>query len=213
MPQMEIFQKGNAIDSLRAILHAYSNYDSSLGYTQGMAFYAAILLCYMEEEQSFWCFVSLMKGKRHHLRNFFSPGFPALEKMRTVWEYALNHHYKSVAKKLNELGLAPIMYVPSWFMCNFFNMPFPMVLKLRLFDCFLGFGTRAIFSFALTIIKMNKDVLLNSSMEDALQILQRPYEFQRMKNWRVILKNWQSDFLTESQYKNFFKKTGVKFIP
>ena len=213
MPQMEMFQKSNAIDSLRSILHAYSNYDSALGYTQGMAFYAAMLLCYMEEEQSFWCFVSLMKGKKHHLRNVFSPGFPALDKLRKVWEYALNRHFKSVAKKLDEIGLSTIMYVPSWFMCNFFNMPFPMVLKLHLFDCFLGFGTRAIFSFAMTIIKMNKDVLLSSSMEDALQILQRPYEFQRMKNWRVVLKHWQSDFLTESQYRNFFKKAGVKFIP
>lgn len=213
MPQMEMFQKTGAINSLRSILHAYSNYDSDLGYTQGMAFYAAMLLCYMEEEQSFWCFVSLMRGKRHHLRNVFSPGFPALDKIGKVWEYTLNHHFKNVAEKLNDIGLSTIMYVPSWFMCNFFNMPFPIVLKLRLFDCFLGFGTRAIFSFAITIIKMNKDVLLKSTMEEALQILQRPYEFERMKNWRMVLKNWQSNFISESHYRNLFKKAGVKFIP
>lgn len=213
MPQMEMFQKGDAINSLRSILHAYSNYDPTLGYTQGMAFYAAMLLCYMEERQSFWCFVSLMKGKKHHLRNFFSPGFPGLDKIGKVWEYVLNHHYKRVAKRLEDIGLSTIMYVPSWFMCNFFNMPFPMVLKLRLFDCFLGFGTRAIFSFALTIIKMNKDLLLTNSMEDCLQILQRPYEFPRMKNWRVVVRHWQENFLTEAQYKGYFKKAGVKYIP
>ncbi|OHS96689.1 ecotropic viral integration site [Tritrichomonas foetus] len=213
MPQMVMFSKTDAIDSLRSILHAYSNYDSDLGYTQGMAFYAAMLLCYMEEATAFWCFKEIMMGKSHLLRNFFLPEFPSLNKLTQVWEYYLNTKFKKIGKRFESIGVLTIMYAPSWFMCNFLNSSFPMVLKLRIFDCYLYFGTRAIFSFAITIVKMHEKVLMTEPMEHVVPLLQRPAETKYMSDWRAVIKNWQANFLTKKQYKELFTKCKIEYIP
>ena len=43
------------------ILHAYSGFDQEIGYSQGMNFLAAMLLLNIaEEEDAFWCLVSIM---------------------------------------------------------------------------------------------------------------------------------------------------------
>ena len=213
MPQMVFFTERRSIDSLRNLLHAYSNYDDELGYTQGMGFYAAMLLCYMEETQAFWCFANMMKGKDHLLRNFFLPEFPSLNKLTSIWDYYLKTKFPKISKRLEEIGVMPIMYVPSWFMCNFLNSSFPLVLRLRIFDCYLAFGTRSIFSFAITIVKMYKKELLTMPMENIVPLLQRPAEQKRMKDWRLVYQNWQENFLTKKQYRDLFTKTKIKFIP
>lgn len=46
------------------ILKAYSNYDTEIGYCQGMNFIAALLLSQIpEEEDAFWCLVHIMYEK------------------------------------------------------------------------------------------------------------------------------------------------------
>jgi len=51
--------KGKA--SLGRMLKAYAAFRPALGYTQGMASYAAVLLLYMDEEDAFWVFSLLME--------------------------------------------------------------------------------------------------------------------------------------------------------
>lgn len=62
--------------ALARVLKAYAAYNPKLGYTQGMASYAAVLLLYMSEEDSFWVFSTLME--QCELIGLFSDGFPLL---------------------------------------------------------------------------------------------------------------------------------------
>lgn len=49
--------------ALYNVLKAYSIYDRTVGYVQGMGFVAGTLLLYMSEEDAFWVLVALLKGE------------------------------------------------------------------------------------------------------------------------------------------------------
>ena len=51
--------------SLYNVLKAYSIYDRTVGYVQGMGFVAGTLLLFMSEEDAFWVLVALLKGAIH----------------------------------------------------------------------------------------------------------------------------------------------------
>lgn len=48
-------------DSLRNVLQMYARTDNEVGYCQGMAFIAGLLLTYMPEEDAFYCFMAALK--------------------------------------------------------------------------------------------------------------------------------------------------------
>ena len=47
--------------ALRHLLQLYAKVDSQVGYCQGMAFIAGLLLTYMPEDDAFYCFYSALK--------------------------------------------------------------------------------------------------------------------------------------------------------
>ena len=52
------------INKLRRVLVAFSWYDTSIGYCQGLNRLAAIALLFLDEEHAFWCLVTIV---HHHL--------------------------------------------------------------------------------------------------------------------------------------------------
>lgn len=43
------------------VLLAYANYDTQIGYVQGLNYIAAMLLMHIQEEENvFWCLVSIL---------------------------------------------------------------------------------------------------------------------------------------------------------
>ena len=48
------------IHKLRRVLVAFSWYDTSIGYCQGLNRLAAITLLFLEEEDAFWCLVAIV---------------------------------------------------------------------------------------------------------------------------------------------------------
>lgn len=53
--------------ALRNILRAYAVYDPKVGYCQGMAFVAGLLLSYMPEEDAFWTLTALLQNPKYGL--------------------------------------------------------------------------------------------------------------------------------------------------
>eukprot|EP01006_Ploeotia_vitrea_P024192 TRINITY_DN56946_c0_g2_i1.p1 TRINITY_DN56946_c0_g2~~TRINITY_DN56946_c0_g2_i1.p1 ORF type:complete len:835 (-),score=9.45 TRINITY_DN56946_c0_g2_i1:203-2707(-) len=69
-PNMDLFKPGTVgLRSLKRVLHAYAAFDSEQ--PQAPAHVAAVLLCYMPEEDAFWTLISLMG--EYGLRHFSSP--------------------------------------------------------------------------------------------------------------------------------------------
>ena len=55
-------------EALRLLLQIYAKTDGEVGYCQGMAFIAGLLLTYMAEEDAFYCFSAALKvtSLTHH---------------------------------------------------------------------------------------------------------------------------------------------------
>ena len=67
--------------SLYNVLKAYSVFDRSVGYVQGMGFITGVLLLYMCEEDAFWTLVALLKGAVHKpMQGMYQEGLPLLQK-------------------------------------------------------------------------------------------------------------------------------------
>ncbi len=68
--QVEIVE-GEGCAKLRRVLRAYSQYDSEVGYCQGMNFIAAMFLMFLSEEEAFWLLVVVMNEEPYKLRDLF----------------------------------------------------------------------------------------------------------------------------------------------
>eukprot|EP00002_Diphylleia_rotans_P028555 TRINITY_DN5770_c0_g2_i4.p1 TRINITY_DN5770_c0_g2~~TRINITY_DN5770_c0_g2_i4.p1 ORF type:complete len:508 (-),score=88.58 TRINITY_DN5770_c0_g2_i4:278-1801(-) len=61
-PDHPFYQDGyEGKQNLAVILKAFANYDTTVGYCQGMNFIAGVLLTLMEPEDAFWAFVQMMR--------------------------------------------------------------------------------------------------------------------------------------------------------
>lgn len=69
-------KEGSGRDALFNVLKAYALYDAELGYCQGMAFVAGLLLLHMPEEHAFSMLVRLLED--FGLRSMYLPGMDGL---------------------------------------------------------------------------------------------------------------------------------------
>ena len=63
---------------MKRVLLAFSRYDPTLGYVQGMNFIVGSMPYHCNEEPAFWMFVTLIEA--FELRDIFEPGLPGLYK-------------------------------------------------------------------------------------------------------------------------------------
>ena len=76
-PSTTIFKKERILNKLKNVLRAYSNYDNTIKYFQGMNFIVGFFLYHCDEHIAFWLFVSLIED--YDLRRLFMDGFPGLK--------------------------------------------------------------------------------------------------------------------------------------
>lgn len=73
-PELPHFNIEHGQKALFNVLKAYSLHDMEVGYCQGMAFVAGILLLYLPEELAFRAFCHLMDENSICLRRLYLPG-------------------------------------------------------------------------------------------------------------------------------------------
>ena len=61
--------------ALRRVLTAFTNYDRSVGYVQGMNFLAAVLFYHGGEVAAFWLLCAFIDN---NIKDILSPGMPGL---------------------------------------------------------------------------------------------------------------------------------------
>ena len=161
-PECEFFKEkyGNGQRQLYKVLCNYSKYNQEIGYVQGMAFIAALLLTYMDEERTFFMLHSLMK--KYQMDNLYAPGFPDMKKRFFV---LLNLEKKFVPKVYNafyESEVIPNSYASDWFLC-LFSRSLEFKVLVRIFDTFLLEGFKVIYRFSLAILKIKEKELINNN--------------------------------------------------
>ncbi|KAM7345168.1 USP6 N-terminal-like protein isoform 1-T1 [Cochliomyia hominivorax] len=158
--------------SLFNVLNAYSIYNPELGYCQGMACVAGVLLLYMQEEEAFWALNALIVNENYAMHGLFIEGFPKLTRF-------LEHHDRIMLKIMPKLhkhfmkhNVDSILYSIKWFFVVFVER-IPFSLSLRVWDIFLLEGDRVITAMAITILYLHKSELLRlKDMDSILEYLQ-----------------------------------------
>lgn len=158
--------------SLFNVLTAYSMYNMELGYCQGMAGVAGILLMYMDEEEAFWALSTFMCDPKYAMHGLFIVGFPKLTRF-------LSHHDRILAKFLPKLHkhfvkhcLDSILYSLKWFFVIFVER-IPFSLCLRIWDIYMIEGERVVTAMAFTILRIHRKKLIKMrDMDEMTEFLQ-----------------------------------------
>jgi len=134
-PQFGLEDVGQA--ALFNVLKAYSLHDLEVGYCQGMAFVAGVLLMYLPEEPAFQAFCDLMSSDGPDLRRLYLPGLEELKFQLVLFEHLLHKFHPGIAGHLKEHGIPPMLYASQWFLTAF-ACPFPTTFAARLIDVMLA---------------------------------------------------------------------------
>lgn len=153
------------------ILVAYSIYNSEIGYCQGMSQIAALLLMYMNEEDSFWSLSALMSSERHAMHGFFINGFPKLRKFSNHHDLIIKKLIPKVYRHFKEVGIDSTLYTLKWyFQCFLDKVPF--TLTLRLWDNFVYYGEIILTAMSYTLLRLHKKTILKKNLEELINFLQ-----------------------------------------
>ncbi|CAI8494419.1 unnamed protein product [Hanseniaspora opuntiae] len=156
-------------EMLKNVCIAYSNYDSDLGYTQGLCFIVTpILLTLDSEEETFSLLVKLMQD--YDLRSFYTQDMPGLMLKLYQFDKLLQEFSPQVHAHLGQCGIISNMFVSQWFL-SFFGYRFPYEFVIRIFDIILLEGLEALLKFALAAIIKNEQKILNLQFDELLEFL------------------------------------------
>eukprot|EP00878_Enallax_costatus_P004779 GHUV01005030.1.p1 GENE.GHUV01005030.1~~GHUV01005030.1.p1 ORF type:complete len:910 (+),score=344.00 GHUV01005030.1:211-2940(+) len=129
---------------LLRLLKAYAAADPEVGYCQGMAFAAGVLLMYLPEEPAYRLYHRIMTSGPN-LRRYYLPGLEPLKMELSRFELLLATHYPQLHQHLLDAGLPALLYAAQWFMTTF-SCPFPLHVAARVLDILLQSDSDAILS-------------------------------------------------------------------
>ncbi|UYV68792.1 RN-tre [Cordylochernes scorpioides] len=157
--------------SLFNVLAAYSIYNTEVGYCQGMSQIAALLLMFMNEEDSFWALSLLMSDQKHAMHGFFIPGFPKLKRFQDHHDKILQKFLPRVKKHLDKFNIPSSLYTLKWFFQCFLDRV-PFSLTLRLWDVYMMEGEPVLTAMSYNLLRLHKKSILKMDMEALIEFLQ-----------------------------------------
>jgi hypothetical protein len=155
------------------VLFAFANHDQKVGYCQGMAFIAALLISFLggDEEDAFWVLCSMMHSPLLDLAGLYAPGLPRIGEHLHIVVGLLNTLRPELSASLYENGLHVSMYASQWLM-TLFTYSFPLPLVARIFDSFLWEGYKTIYRVTIAVlIAFEKPILAAKGLEEAMAVL------------------------------------------
>lgn len=155
-------ENGEGRKDLRNVLSAYAQYNSDLGYCQGMHCLAGCMLMQMPAEDAFWLLVATVD---RYLKGYFGPELSQIRIDTAIIGELTREHQPKLAQHLESNGVTPVMYIPSWFLTAF-TLSLPWSSVLRLWDVFYFEGVKVFYRISLAILEICKDHLLNNCRSD-----------------------------------------------
>ena len=151
LPGRELFAgpESEGQRALKQILQAYSVFNSTVGYCQGMNFIAGYLFLNIgNKEEAFWTFVSIMR----QVRGLFVEGVPLLNASFDILERMIRDRLPTLAAHLARQGVTVMPFASQWFSTLFCFATVPRRLSNRILDIFLYSGYEIVFRVGMAIL-------------------------------------------------------------
>lgn len=165
---------------LRRLLRAYAACDAEVGYCQGMAFVAAVVLMVAPEAQAYQIFCALMRDGegddaalgvgRHGMRQLYRSGFPLLQTLLAELESQIRSLLPALAAHLQANDVHVGMFASRWFLTLFVHQ-LPPPLLLRVWDFFMVRGWAVMVQVAVALLHQEQGALLKLDLEGILLLL------------------------------------------
>ena len=152
---------------LRRLLRAYSEYDTSTGYCQGMGFIAAMFLTYLPEEESFWQFVAVMNKEPCCLRDLYGVGMIGSQKVLYIAEKLSLKFLPKLSKHFSKESIHISMFATQW-LITIYTSNFSFDLVTRVWDVFLFDGWKIVYRVFLALLEYATPHLLKLNFEEVL---------------------------------------------
>jgi hypothetical protein len=136
-PSSTTFKKDRILNKLKNVLRAFSNYDNSIKYFQGMNFIVGFFLYHCDEYIAFWLFVSLIE--EYDLRSLFMDQFPGLKLHVKRVELILKNEYPFNWEMFQKIGVKVEIFMVEW-LFSLFSSLIPLDLQIDFYKGFFSHG-------------------------------------------------------------------------
>jgi hypothetical protein len=199
IPGLLCIETTAAQESLHKLIRAYLHADRSARYHANMGVIPSLFLSYMPEGRAFFAFLYLMVGRKRLVRDYFDPA--SLEVLGRIWERLLTVRMKDVKDILDYVQIKTDEYLPTWLQTAFLTVPIDPRTRLRIFDRFVAFGTRALFSVGLVIMFGLRQIMFSSDKEALLKRLRGPESDPGFKNYKATIDQLDRLSVTSIEFK------------
>ena len=136
-PSSTIFKDDRILLKLKNVLRAFSNYDNSIKYFQGMNFIVGFFLYHCDEYIAFWLFVALLE--EYDLRPIFMQNFPGLKLHVKRIELILQKEYQNIWNTFVKFGVKVEIFMVEW-VFSLFSSLIPLELQMDFYKGFFSQG-------------------------------------------------------------------------
>ncbi|KAG4099592.1 RabGAP/TBC [Neocallimastix lanati (nom. inval.)] len=140
------------------VLKAYSRYNPSIGYCQGMGFLAGILLMFIPAEDAFWLLVSTIE--KYGISGYYTQDLVKLKSDNDIFTKVLKQKLPRIYNHLVDLEIDTILFTTEWFLC-LYSKTLPWPCLLRVWDLFYYYGKPTIIKAGIALLQYIEKPLLN----------------------------------------------------
>ncbi|XP_040456703.1 TBC1 domain family member 2B isoform X2 [Falco naumanni] len=162
------------IQKLRNVLLAFSWRNPDIGYCQGLNRLAAIALLYLEQEDAFWCLVTIVEVFMPH--DYYTKTLLGSQVDQRVFKDLMSEKLPRLHAHFEQYKVDYTLITFNWFLVVFVDSVVSDIL-FKIWDSFLYEGPKVIFRFALALFKYKEEEILKR--QDSMSIFKYLRYFTR----------------------------------
>mmetsp|Transcript_22969 Transcript_22969/g.25979 ORF Transcript_22969/g.25979 Transcript_22969/m.25979 type:complete len:554 (+) Transcript_22969:98-1759(+) len=185
---------------LKVVLEAYANFRPDIGYVQGMAYLAGMLLFHMDSYSAFCCLCNLMAWDNFHA--FYKFRINELQAYFDAFDALLKEKQPKLSKHFQELGLTSDVYLIDWFY-TVFSRCFTLDVAARVWDNYFFLGETFLFRVALSVFAILEKELLKADFEETLRLIK---QIPNMVDQNSLFKMIDKITIKDSKFEKLYRK-------
>jgi len=205
-PHLKSFNRGEALnDELQYLLELFHFARPDIGYVQGLAYPASMLLMYMDRYHAFKCLVNLI-ACRPFLKNLYKFKLEEVRLVCRVFDRFLKNKLPQVQKHLERNNITSEVYLIEW-LVTLFCRNFHIHDVAKIWDLFLLEGESAFLKVALKIFQIIEPEIIQKDYAETLYSLRTCTHDMNINH---LIYSLPSSSLTQEKFEKALNKEKEK---